>query len=237
MTTSAKHIKYGNYNITLNTGNEIIEPQDVEILLGGQISSNLKWFNHIMVGKKSMLTVLTSRINALSKIAAVASFKDRKMIANGIVLSKLIYLIQLWGGTSNFLIKILQKLQNKAARIVTKMDKYTPIKTLLLQCGWLSIKQLVQYHSLLQIYKTKKNQRPGFLHERLSMNCRYKTRLIATQGIKTDNSIKSDLAKQNFTYFAIKTWNDLPPHIRQSNNLNPFKKDVKSWVRNNISIE
>ena len=129
-----------------------------------------------------MMTVITSRINALNKVSAIASFKDRKMIANGIVLSKLIYLIQLWGGTSNFLLAILEKLQNKAARIVTKMDKYTPIKTLLLQCGWLSIKQLVQYHSLLQIFKTKKNQRPGYLYDKLSKNCRYKTRLISTQG-------------------------------------------------------
>ena len=36
MTTDKKHKKYENFNITLDTGREIIEPQDVEILLGGQ---------------------------------------------------------------------------------------------------------------------------------------------------------------------------------------------------------
>ena len=75
-----------------------------------------------MIGKKSVLTSLTSRLNALRKVCRVATFKQRKIIADGIVMSKLIYIIQLWGGCSKYLIYILQKLRNKAARFVTKLE-------------------------------------------------------------------------------------------------------------------
>ena len=64
----------------------------------------------------------------------------------------MLYVMQLWGGTSDYLINMLQVLQNKAARFVTKLGIYTSQKTLLLQCGWLSVRQLIQYHSLIMIF-------------------------------------------------------------------------------------
>ena len=105
-----------------------------------------------------------SRINALRKISYAASFANRKMIANGIVISQIIYVIQIWGGTNEYLLKMLQILQNKAARFVTKLDVFTSQETLLKQCGWLNVKQLVAYHSLVLVYKTRMEQKPVFLH-------------------------------------------------------------------------
>ena len=89
MASSEKHRNNDNFGITLDTGEEIIEPQETEVLLGGIISSNLKWNTHVRDHKKAMFKSLTSRINALSKISKVASFKTRKMLANGIVMTKL----------------------------------------------------------------------------------------------------------------------------------------------------
>ena len=95
MASAKNHRRKGDYGITLNTGSEIIEPQINEKLLGGFISNDLTWKEHLRDNKKSLFKILTSRINALSKISRISSFKTRKMIANGIFLSKLIYLIQL----------------------------------------------------------------------------------------------------------------------------------------------
>jgi hypothetical protein len=55
------------------------------------------------------------------------------MVANGIVVSKLIYLIQWWGGCSDYLINFLQILQNRAARLVTRLGWFTPVEVLLHQ--------------------------------------------------------------------------------------------------------
>ena len=58
------------------------------------------------------------------------------MVANSIVMSRMIYIIQLWGGTRNYLLKSLQVLQNQAARTVTGLGWFTPQSVLLHQCGW-----------------------------------------------------------------------------------------------------
>ena len=115
MASARNHKTHINYGITLNTGSEIIEPQDNEKLLGGFISNDLTWKENIRDNAKSLVNMITTRINALSKISRISNFKTRKMIANGIVMSKLIYLIQLWGGSPKYLICILQKFQNRAA--------------------------------------------------------------------------------------------------------------------------
>ena len=84
-----------NLDLSLNTGNEIIETSRSEKLLGGIISQNLKFKEHIQNDENSMLRVLNVRINALKLVCNVTGFKTRKMIANGIILSKLIYLMKI----------------------------------------------------------------------------------------------------------------------------------------------
>ena len=119
------------------------------------MSADFTWKFHIRDSQNSLFRTLISRVNGFAKISSGASFKTRKMIANGVVMSKLVYLIQVWGGCSGYLVNSLQLIQNRAARIVTKLDLYTSIPKLLLQCGWLSVHQLVYYHTLLLVYQVK----------------------------------------------------------------------------------
>ena len=49
MCSEQKHRKHQNFEITLDTGSELIDPIDHEKLLGGFISSNFKWNEHIRV--------------------------------------------------------------------------------------------------------------------------------------------------------------------------------------------
>ena len=104
MTSATNHRNHGDYDIVLNTGNEIIKPIQYEKLLGGYISNNFKWNENIRENKKSIFKTVTTRINALSKISKFSNFKTRKAIANDIIMSKFIQLIQLWGGCSEYLL-------------------------------------------------------------------------------------------------------------------------------------
>ena len=111
---------------------------------------------------------LTTRINALKILSGVATFKSRLMVANGIFCSKLIFQISLWGGTEDFLLSSLQIVQNKAARVVAKRGIYTPVCDLLRQCGWLSVRQLVFYHSVILVHKTLQNKSTNYLYIKLA---------------------------------------------------------------------
>ena len=59
-------------------------------------------------------------------LGKVASFRTTKIIADIIFMSKLIYLISLLGGSAEFTLVTLQKTQNRAAIVVTKLDWSTP---------------------------------------------------------------------------------------------------------------
>ena len=155
-------------------------------------------------------------------------------------MSKFIYLIQLWGGCHQYLLNFLQKLQNRAARLVTRKNIYTPVKVLLTECGWLSISQLVFYHNVLQAYKTLATQRPGYLHNKFSRkfgaNNRYPTSLHTSNAIRIEQRIRTDLGLKNFTYVAAQQWNQLPVAIRRCPTLESFKASTKRWIRMNINI-
>ena len=193
-----------------------------------------------------MLKVLNNRLNALRKVSHVTSFKTRKAVANGIIISRLIYLIPLWSGCEKYLMNSLQIVQNKAARLVTKRGKMTPIKTLLNECGWLSVAQLGVYHSLVLVFKILETQSPEYLFKKLSGTqgeTYYKTRYIKKQSasnlIKLGPECKAsgEIAKNSFKYRATSQWNRLPADVKEAKNVSIFKTKLRKWIMENIPIK
>ena len=153
LTTSQLRRKRRNMNILVEIGGELSEPSEVERLLGAQVHMDMKWGEMIQSNENSVMEALVTRTNALKKIAKIADFKTMKMIGNGIWLSKLIYMISVWGGTEGYLLTALQKLQNKVARIICRRGQRYPARKALKNIGWLNVKALVDYHSLVQARK------------------------------------------------------------------------------------
>ena len=92
-TGKAWRTKLGDDSRTLDTGQEIISTSRTEMLLGGLIYQNLKWTEHILLNEDSLIKKLGTRLNALKIIWKYVDFQIRKMFANGLFMSKLIYLI------------------------------------------------------------------------------------------------------------------------------------------------
>ena len=82
--------------IPINTPTTTIAPPTVERLLGEQVHQDMRRKEHILDNKDSLTTSLNKRVGAVKKISKSASFKTRKMIANGLFISKLIYLMPVW---------------------------------------------------------------------------------------------------------------------------------------------
>ena len=159
------------------------------------------------------------------------------MVANGIIMSQIIYLIQAWGGCSDYLIAAIQVIQNRAARLVTKLDWYTSTSTLLNQCGWLSVRQLIIYHSLLMIFKIKTDKKPVYFHQKISKQFNYKTRFASDNSVKIDQQVKKEISQQKFLYKFSKQWNELPSEIKHEQNVKQFKVKLKLWVRSNVPVK
>ena len=233
-TSSRKHNTNGDFGICLNTGTETILPQCEERLLGANLSNNLCWNTHIRESKSSLISNLTSRINALCKVSYYANFKTRKMVANGIVMSFLSYLIPLYGGCAEYLLTALQTLQNRAARHVTKSSWNTSASAMLSQIGWLNVRQMVAFHSLMLIFKAKQDHKPVYLHSQVSATFIVNTRLAVNNGMKENRRIKSSLGQQSFIPRSISQWNSVPWDIRGISNIAKFKRRVKEWMKKNF---
>ena len=104
----------------------VVNPVDTGKLLGLNVHQSMKWKDHIISNKKSMIKILTSRLNALRRISVNASFKTRLMVANSCFMSIITYMISVWGGTEKYIVRAVQVMQNKAARCVTKQSWFTP---------------------------------------------------------------------------------------------------------------
>ena len=152
-------------------------------------------------------------------------------------MSKLTYLIVLWGGCTKELIHALQVVQTKAGKVVTKLDWYTPTRVVLHQCGWLSVQQLVVYHTVVMVYKILKNQSPSYLYSMFSTNYNYGTRQAGSGMIRSTRTPTLDLASCSFRYRATVMYNDLPLYLREKSTLSGFKLATKDWIRSNIPVE
>ena len=177
--------------VTLQAGKHTILPSRQEKLLGCNVSENLKWRNHILDNEKSMTRQLSSRINGLAMITSHADFSTRLMVANGIVMSKICYLIQLWGGCEEYLQKSLQVQLNKAARLVTRLPYYTSSRKLMCMCGWMTVKQLVKYHTIIMVHKTIMTRKPLHMSSRLSTDHSYRTRQDSSGCVRLDHTFRS----------------------------------------------
>ena len=177
---------------------------------------------------------LTSRINGLKRVSHDTSFGTRLMIADGIVMSKLTYLITLWGGAQQYLLNALQVQQLSAARVGCGFGCWFWSRSRLLKkVGWLSVKQLVFFHTVMQAHKTISTGVPKALHQSLSNSYPYRTRRAATGLIRNGDGLSST---SSFKYRAMQYYNSVPSSIR-TGSIASVKRKLKLWVKANIPID
>ena len=158
------------------------------------------------------------------------------MIAKAIIISNILYVITVYGSCSEYLLTLLQVIQNTAARCVTGLGWKTKVSVLLRQCGWLSVWHMVVYHSMVQLYKIKTLEKPSYLHSKISTNFQKRTRLAEGNGIREVQRIKTYERRKTFLPRATRVWNSLPVAMRNIQNLNKFKREMKTYVMANVNL-
>ena len=238
LTTRQKRRYVVTNSVRIETPTASIKPSRVEQLLGAQVHQDLRWVNHILDSDASLLKALNMRIGALRNVINIASFKTRKAIGNGIFLSKLIYLMPLWAGCEEYLINSLQVAQNKAARCISRLNIYTPTREILKVCGWMSVRQLMVYHSLVLLHKTLANQSPVYLYQKVTSGGEfsYCTRQATAGSVRQGPGPKKDLTRLGWCWRSVDLYNTLPTDLKVERKLPSFKKRLKDWIEINIII-
>ena len=198
------------------------DPQHSETLLGIIIDSDLKWHGQV----KNLLGKLKTRLAGLSHVRHVLQYPQRKAVSEGVFNSVLSYCLPLFGGCDVGEVHDLQVLQNKAAQFVTKSPPRSPRVPMFDCLGWLTVHQLVVYHTLLAVYRVRASGEPEYLAESL---CRDNI-----TGHIIVKPTRLSLLQRSFKFRGAIHWNGLPQGIRKLKNIGAFKSAVKVWIRNHI---
>ena len=204
--------------ITLKEGKD-----KCELLLGVQVQANLKWQEQV----KLLLEKLQKRLAGLMKLKYIVRSQTMKMITEGIFNSVLVYCLPLFGGCDKGELQAIQVLQNKAAQIVTRSAPRSHRDTMYDTLDWLTVNQLVVYHTAITVYRIRQSNEPEYLAEKLQFDSR-NGRVIVP-------NLKLGLARRSFCFRGADTWNSLPMHVRQARKIGEFKKGVRKWVQGNVA--
>merc|ERR1712105_191966 len=112
-------------------------------------------------------------------------------------------------------------------------------KDLLRKCSWLSIKQLIWYHSLILLWKIVNTDKiPHFKNQISSDRCRAQNlRRLEPKGNLYLNSNPSTIrVKNSFIHRSVVMWNSLPTEMKLINSYPTFKSKTKEWILINIEV-
>ena len=151
-------------------------------------------------------------------------------LVHAFITARLDYCNSILYGLPKRLIQRLQRIQNTAARLVTRTNRDDHITPVLKGLHWLPVQERIMFKILLLTYKTIHGSAPSYLSVLVSSYtpsrslrsssknlCRRKTKLLQYGG-------------RSFFSAAPKLWNELPDSVRKCESLDVFKSALKKHL-------
>ena len=224
-------------DVQVRAGQDVVKQSVSEKLLGGVIHNSGRWNEMIRNSKMSIVNQLTGRLNAIKKLKN-ADFKSKLSITTALIQSKIQYLLPLYGGAPEYLMKSVQVQQLKAARFVCGYQSYYwSTKQLLNKCGWLSVKQQEYFSTTLLAHKIVISSLPRNISADMVVPHGRNTRAAAQGVIRYGENYRgwSELTRGSFKYRARKYYSEIPVNIK-TQSLPVFKSRLKKHILEQVSL-
>ena len=125
----------------------------------------------------------------------------------------------------------LQRIQNKAARLVTLTPVRQHITPILHDLHWLPVAARIEYKVMLCVYKCQQGLAPIYLSELLHPKTRHASLRPLHDELQLATSVPDlNIGRTAFQYAAPLLWNVLPVEIRRNESVNCFKKQLKTFL-------
>ena len=188
--------------------------------LGVYIDSSLDWKKHIQeISKK-----VSRYLGVIKYCKRFLPFDTLKCLYNSIVDPHFRYWCPVWGVAGATEISHLQKLQNRAARIITNSRCDAPSDNLIKLLGWRKIDEMIQYESRVMVYKSINELAPHYLHDLFIRNIEnpsYELRNTATD-LQIPKRHTAN-GQKGFSFWGAKLWNSLSTEIKSARTITNFK--------------
>ena len=197
--------------------------------LGTTLDSHLDLGKHI----NNICKSASFAIKNIGRIRRYLSQSDCERIIHAFITSKLDYCNAILYGLPQIQLDKLQRVQNTAARIVSKTKKSEPITPILRSLHWLPIQKRIIFKLLLITYKALNGQAPIYISELLT---NYKPsrnlRSSAKNLLIVPRSNTKTYGDRSFQVAAAKLFNELPTDLKSAVSTNSFKAKLKTYLFN-----
>ena len=146
------------------------------------------------------------------------------------VLSRLDYCNSLLAGCQKYLLSKLQKVENNAARHISRTTRSARVTPMLHSLHWIPIEQKIEYKLLC--FKIISHQAPIYPSELLhlytpswQLRSSTDTRMFRILSFRTKSC-----SQHSFSYQAPVIWNQLPVSVRHSASVSSFKSSLKTFL-------
>ena len=148
----------------------------------------------------------------------------------GIVEPHLRYCCSVWGNCAESRLVKLQKLQNRAARIITNSSYDAPAEALIKELKWPTVKDLIRCETATVVYKSINNLALDYLSHLFIRNS--ERNIISLRNADTDLLVpfmKTSNGQKAFSFSGAKIWNQLSREAKQAPSLSSFKNKIKDY--------
>ena len=191
------HTDNGEPKINLHINEDNLDMIGSNKYLGVQIDSELKWREHV-----------TFAIGKISRAMGMLKYA-KKYLPLEIVKNMYISIVEphfrnccsVWGCCGETLLDKLQKLQNRAARIVTNSSYDASSLPLIGSLGWLTIKEMIEFETATTVYKSLHGLAPEYMQSMFMKLSEYSSRSL--RNTNTDLRIPSfttSYGQRSFSY-------------------------------------
>ena len=214
---------------TLCIGDNSLETCDAVKDLGIIFDCNLSMKDQIQ------RVVRTTRYH-LRNIGFVRKYLDEttiKMLVHNYVISKLDYCNSLYYGLPNYLLRELQLVMNRAARLIKGISPRERITPVLIDLHWLPIKARIEYKIAVMSHQALHSGKPEYMknmlkkfHQDTAMELRHDTdphRLLEPRS-------NFNMGFRAFERCAPRIYNKLPSDIKNCAKIDTFKKKLKTYL-------
>lgn len=196
-------------------------------ILGATFDSSMKMDANV----SSLCSSLHYHMSNISRIRGYITKEACEHAVRTLISTRLDYANSLLYGVRAVDMQRLQRVQNRAAKLIFKARKHDHVTPLLNELHWLPVRARIVFKVLMIVYKCFHHNSPSYL-------CSLMTHRNSRPGLRSStdatllhvplsNSLSGD---NSFLICAPKLWNSLPILIRQAPSLESFKKALKTHL-------
>lgn len=208
-----------NINISGNPIEKVTEMK----YLGITIDDKLNFKKHA----EQVTRKLAKKIHFICRINRFLTKQTKLIIYNTIVKPQIEYCPSVLFLLKKSEIKKLQKMQNKAMRLLLACDRKTHVKTMLDKLDFLSVRQNIYLNVMCLLFKMKNNLLPKYLINKTKLVGDMQNRNLRNINDFRPPQCRSEMARNSIFFEGVLQYNNLPDNVKNAMNLNDFKKLCK----------